>query len=100
MLAYTVMNGVSGPLLDRLGTKLGYDARGNLSTREITLNGLSGSYVYTYGYDDQDRLTQKTLPAGSPDQAVQTFVYTSDGLLSDSSTFAWTVQDVLPRHKQ
>jgi ACS family hexuronate transporter-like MFS transporter len=24
MLAYTVMNGVSGPLLDRLGTKLGY----------------------------------------------------------------------------
>lgn len=64
-------------------TKLGYDARGNLSTREITLNGLSGSYVYTYGYDDQDRLTQKTFPAGSPDQAVQTFVYTSDGLLSD-----------------
>jgi len=24
MLAYTVMNGISGPLLDRLGTKLGY----------------------------------------------------------------------------
>ena len=24
MLAYTVMNGVSGPLLDRLGTRLGY----------------------------------------------------------------------------
>jgi ACS family hexuronate transporter-like MFS transporter len=24
MLAYTVMNGVSGPLLDRLGTKIGY----------------------------------------------------------------------------
>src|ERR1700732_2984018 len=24
MLAYTVMNGVSGPLLDRLGSKLGY----------------------------------------------------------------------------
>src|SRR5271169_5061549 len=24
MLAYTVMNGVSGPLLDRLGTKVGY----------------------------------------------------------------------------
>src|ERR1700728_4114004 len=24
MLAYTVMNGVSGPVLDRLGTKVGY----------------------------------------------------------------------------
>ena len=24
MLAYTIMNGVSGPLLDRLGTKVGY----------------------------------------------------------------------------
>src|SRR5258708_33491519 len=24
MLAYTVMNGVSGPLLDRLGSKVGY----------------------------------------------------------------------------
>jgi ACS family hexuronate transporter-like MFS transporter len=24
MLAYTVMNGVSGPLIDRIGTKLGY----------------------------------------------------------------------------
>ena len=24
MLAYTVMNGVSGPLLDRLGSKIGY----------------------------------------------------------------------------
>lgn len=24
MLAYTVMNGVSGPLIDRLGTRLGY----------------------------------------------------------------------------
>src|SRR5690242_9920373 len=24
MLAYTIMNGVSGPLIDRLGTKLGY----------------------------------------------------------------------------
>src|SRR5512133_2912261 len=24
MLAYTIMNGVSGPMLDRLGTKLGY----------------------------------------------------------------------------
>ena len=24
MLAYTVMNGVSGPMVDRLGTKLGY----------------------------------------------------------------------------
>ena len=24
LLAYTIMNGVSGPLIDRLGTKLGY----------------------------------------------------------------------------
>ena len=24
MLAYTIMNGVSGPLIDRLGTRLGY----------------------------------------------------------------------------
>jgi len=24
MLAYTIMNGVSGPLVDRLGTRLGY----------------------------------------------------------------------------
>ena len=28
MLAYTVMNGVSGPLLDRLGTRLGYGVHG------------------------------------------------------------------------
>ena len=24
MLAYTIMNGVSGPLIDRLGTRMGY----------------------------------------------------------------------------
>ncbi len=24
LLAYTIMNGVSGPLIDRLGTRLGY----------------------------------------------------------------------------
>jgi MFS family permease len=24
MLAYTIMNGVSGPLIDRLGTRVGY----------------------------------------------------------------------------
>lgn len=24
MLAYTIMNGISGPLVDRLGTKVGY----------------------------------------------------------------------------
>jgi RHS repeat-associated protein len=64
-------------------TKLGYDTRGNLARREVTINGLSGSYVYTYGYNDQDQLTQKTFPTGSPDQAVQTVVYTNDGLPSD-----------------
>ena len=38
LLAYTIMNGVSGPLIDRLGTRLGYGraSGGGRSRRSCT----------------------------------------------------------------
>jgi RHS repeat-associated protein len=60
-------------------TKLGYDGRGNLIRKEITAQGTSTAYTYTYEYDDRDLLKKQTLPNGSQHE----YLYTPDGLLSE-----------------
>ena len=73
-------------VMDTSGTtRFGYDARGNITSKIITLNGLS-SATYAFVYDDRDFVVTMTLPDSS-----QTFGYTVDGVLttvSPSGTFA------------
>jgi YD repeat-containing protein len=64
-----------------------YDPRGNTSRRTHALVGLAGNYTYEYAYNDRDQLTGRTFPAGGPwsatDQGTETYLYTSDGILTD-----------------
>src|SRR5262249_43787673 len=75
-----------------------YDARGNIAQKFITLTGLNGlciggsrpplcgSFEYDFTYDDQNRLTSKTFPAfptSNSTRAVQRFMYSKDGLLTN-----------------
>ena len=66
-------------------TRFNYDARGNIARREVTLDGLDGSYAFDLTYDDQDRLVVQALPAapGQTNGAVQEYLYSADGVLID-----------------
>ncbi|MBV9327855.1 MAG: hypothetical protein JO352_29425 [Chloroflexi bacterium] len=88
-------------VVDQSGTTFfAYDARGNLSKKFVGLNGLNGlclggegqpicgSFEYDFGYDDQNRLLSKTLPAFPTAQSprpVDTFTYSKDGVLTSVS---------------
>ena len=59
-------------------TRFHYDARGNVTSKLITVSGLSPTYTYSYVFNDRDLVTQKTFP-----DATQVYTYSRDSVLTD-----------------
>lgn len=67
-------------MVDLSGSTLfDYDVRGNVSRKEITLNGYTGNQVFAFTYNDRNMIIRKTFPSGSSNQY---YYYTADGLLT------------------